>query len=414
MKAEIITIGDELLIGQVIDTNSAWLGQQLSLLGITLYQRTACGDSKEQIITCLQVASLRSEIVIITGGLGPTKDDVTKKTLCEYFDTTLITDDKVLEWVTSIFEMRKMPLLDVNLQQAMIPANSKTLWNRSGTAPGMWFDVNNKIYISLPGVPFEMKVIFEEEVVPLLKQRFKLPFIYHRTLQTCSIGESFLANKIEDIEENLPSYIKLAYLPSVGTVRLRLSANGNNKDQLESEVAIICNQLYERIGAYIYGEGNDSLNEVIGVLLKGKNKTMATAESCTGGFIAHQITLVAGSSKYYKGSIVSYDNSIKQLELNVSNEILNINGAVSEACVKQMATQVLKKFDVDYAIATSGVAGPDGGSEQKPVGTVWIAIANKNEVIAQTFNMGDNRERTILRTCLVALDMLRKMLLEDN
>jgi len=414
MKAEIITIGDELLIGQVIDTNSAWLGQQLSLLGITLYQRTACGDSKEQIITCLQVASLRSEIVIITGGLGPTKDDVTKKTLCEYFDTTLVTDDKVLEWVTSIFEMRKMPLLDVNLQQAMIPANSKTLWNRSGTAPGMWFDVNNKIYISLPGVPVEMKVIFEEEVIPLLKQRFKLPFIYHRTLQTCSIGESFLANKIEDIEENLPSYIKLAYLPSVGTVRLRLSANGNNKDQLESEVAMICNQLYERIGAYIYGEGNDSLNEVIGVLLKGKNKTMATAESCTGGFIAHQITLVAGSSKYYKGSIVSYDNSIKQLELNVSNEILNINGAVSEACVKQMATQVLKKFDVDYAIATSGVAGPDGGSEQKPVGTVWIAIANKNEVIAQTFNMGDNRERTILRTCLVALDMLRKMLLEDN
>ncbi len=414
MKAEIITIGDELLIGQVIDTNSAWLGQQLSSLGITLYQRTACGDSREQILSCLHDASLRSDIIIITGGLGPTKDDITKKTLCEYFDTTLVTDDKVLEWVTKIFRMRKMPMLDINLQQAMIPANSKTLWNRSGTAPGMWFDINNKIYISLPGVPFEMKVIFEEEAVPLLKQKFELPYIYHRTLQTCSIGESFLANKIKDIEENLPSYIKLAYLPSVGAVRLRLSAYGNNKEQLETEVAQICNQFYERIGEYIYGEGNDSLNEVIGVLLKGKNKTMATAESCTGGFIAHQITSIAGSSKYYKGSIVSYDNSIKQLELNVSDEILKTVGAVSEACVKQMANEVLKKFDVDYAIATSGIAGPDGGTDEKPVGTVWIAIANKNEVIAQKFNMGDNRERTILRTCLMSLDMLRKMLLQEN
>lgn len=414
MKAEIITIGDELLIGQVIDTNSAWLGQHLSLLGITLYQRTACGDSREQILTCLNDASKRSDIIILTGGLGPTKDDITKKTLCEYFETTLVTDEKVLEWVTNIFKMRKMPMLDTNLQQAMVPVNSKTLWNRSGTAPGMWFDINNKIYISLPGVPFEMKVIFEEEAVPLLKQKFELPFIYHRTLQTCSIGESFLANKIKDIEENLPEHIKLAYLPSVGTVRLRLSANGENKLQLEEDVAQICNQLYERIGQYIYGEGNDSLNEVIGVLLKGKNQTMATAESCTGGFIAHQITSIAGSSKYYKGSIVSYDNSIKQLELNVSDEILKTAGAVSEACVKQMATEVLKKFDVDYAIATSGIAGPDGGSIEKPVGTVWIAIASKDRVIAQMFNMGDNRERTILRTCLMALDMLRKILLEDN
>lgn len=414
MKAEIITIGDELLIGQVIDTNSAWLGQHLSLLGITLYQRTACGDSREQILTCLHDASLRSDIIILTGGLGPTKDDITKKTLSEYFDTTLVTDEKVLEWVTNIFKMRKMPMLDTNLQQAMVPANSKTLWNRSGTAPGMWFDINNKIYISLPGVPFEMKVIFEEEAVPLLKQKFELPFIYHRTLQTCSIGESFLANKIKDIEENLPEHIKLAYLPSVGTVRLRLSANGKNKLQLEEDVALICIQLYERIGQHIYGEGNDSLNEVIGVLLKGKNQTMATAESCTGGFIAHQITSIAGSSKYYKGSIVSYDNSIKQLELNVSDEILKTAGAVSEACVKQMATEVLKKFDVDYAIATSGIAGPDGGSIEKPVGTIWIAIASKDKVIAQMFNMGDNRERTILRTCLMALDMLRKILLEDN
>ncbi len=256
-----------------------------------------------------------------------------------------------------------------------------------------------------------MKVIFEEEATPLLKQKFELPIIYHRTLQTCSIGESFLAEKIKDLEENLPSYIKLAYLPSVGTVRLRLSANGNNKEQLVNEVAQICNSFYERIGENIYGEGDDHLSEVVGKLLKEKNKTLATAESCTGGFIAHQITSIAGSSKYYKGSIVSYDNSIKTLELNVSDEILNNHGAVSEACVKQMASTILHKFDVDYAIATSGIAGPDGGSAEKPVGTVWIAIANKNEVIAKKFNMGDNRERTILRTSLMALDMLRKMIL---
>lgn len=413
MKAEIITIGDELLIGQVIDTNSAWLGQQLSLLGISLYQRTACGDTKEQILACLHDAELRSDIIIITGGLGPTKDDITKQTLCEYFKTNLVTNDKVLAMVTSIFKNRNMPMLDINLHQAMVPKNSKVLWNRSGTAPGMWFDVNNKIFISLPGVPFEMKVIFEEEAIPLLKQKFELPTIYHRTLQTCSIGESFLAEKIKNLEENLPNYIKLAYLPSVGTVRLRLSAHGNNKEQLIHEVELICKQFYARIGEYIYGEGDDNLSQVVGSLLKEKNKTLATAESCTGGFIAHQITAIAGSSNYYKGSIVSYDNKIKSQELNISDDILKNDGAVSEACVKQMANSILKKFDVDYAIATSGIAGPDGGSVEKPVGTVWIAIANKNEVIAKKFNMGDNRERTILRTSLMALDMLRKMILQE-
>jgi nicotinamide-nucleotide amidase len=411
MKAEIITIGDELLIGQVIDTNSAWLGQQLSLLGISLYQRTACGDSKEQILSCLKDAENRSDIIIITGGLGPTKDDITKKTMCEYFNTTLVVDEKVLEWVTRIFRMRKMEMLETNLQQAMIPANSKTLWNRSGTAPGMWFDINNKIFISLPGVPFEMKTIFEEEAIPLIKNKFTLPFIYHRTLQTCSIGESYLAEKIIDIEETLPQHIKLAYLPSVGAVRLRLSAHGNNESEVMNDVAVIVNKMYERIGEYIYGENNDSLSEVVGKLLTNKNKTMATAESCTGGFIAHQITSIPGSSKYFTGSIISYDNKIKQQELNVSNTILNNEGAVSEACVKQMATEILSKFNVDYAIATSGIAGPDGGSEEKPVGTVWIAVASRNEIITKKFNMGDNRERTILRTSISALDMLRKMIL---
>jgi nicotinamide-nucleotide amidase len=275
----------------------------------------------------------------------------------------------------------------------------------------MWFDINNKIFISLPGVPFEMKVIFEEEVTPLLKQKFKLPFIYHRTLQTCSIGESFLAEKIKDIENELPSHIKLAYLPSVGAVRLRLSAYGNNEENLINEVNVICNKMYEHIGEYIFGENNDSLSEVVGNLLKQKNKTLATAESCTGGFIAHQITSIPGSSKYFIGSIISYDNKIKQQELNVTNDTLLNDGAVSEECVKQMSSAILNKFGVDYAIATSGIAGPDGGSDEKPVGTVWIAIASKHEVITKKFNMGDNRERTILRTSLMALDMLRKMIL---
>jgi nicotinamide-nucleotide amidase len=410
MKAEIITIGDELLIGQVIDTNSAWIGQHLNSLGISLYQRTACGDNKEQILACLNDASLRSDIIILTGGLGPTKDDITKKTLCEYFNTSLVIDEKVLEWVTRIFRVRKMPMLEINLQQAQVPSNCKTLWNRSGTAPGMWFDINNKIFISLPGVPFEMKVIFEEEVTPLLKQKFELPFIYHRTLQTCSIGESFLAEKIKDIENELPSHIKLAYLPSVGAVRLRLSAYGNNEENLINEVNIICNKMYENIGEYIFGENNDSLSEVVGNLLKQKNKTLATAESCTGGFIAHQITSIPGSSKYFIGSIISYDNKIKQQELNVTNDTLLNDGAVSEECVKQMSSAILNKFGVDYAIATSGVAGPDGGTDEKPVGTVWIAIASIHEVVTKKFNMGDNRERTILRTSLMALDMLRKML----
>jgi nicotinamide-nucleotide amidase len=410
MKAEIITIGDELLIGQVIDTNSAWIGQHLNSLGISLYQRTACGDNKEQILACLNDASLRSDIIILTGGLGPTKDDITKKTLCEYFNTSLVIDEKVLEWVTRIFRVRKMPMLEINLQQAQVPSNCKTLWNRSGTAPGMWFDINNKIFISLPGVPFEMKVIFEEEVTPLLKQKFELPFIYHRTLQTCSIGESFLAEKIKDIENELPSHIKLAYLPSVGAVRLRLSAYGNNEENLINEVNIICNKMYENIGEYIFGENNDSLSEVVGNLLKQKNKTLATAESCTGGFIAHQITSIPGSSKYFIGSIISYDNKIKQQELNVTNDTLLNDGAVSEECVKQMSSAILNKFGVDYAIATSGIAGPDGGTDEKPVGTVWIAIASKHKVVTKKFNMGDNRERTILRTSLMAMDMLRKML----
>lgn len=411
MRAEIITIGDEILIGQIIDTNSSWLGQELSKLGIQVVHRTSVSDQANAIVDALNKAQERADILIMTGGLGPTKDDITKNTLTNYFNTKLVLNNEVNEWVTNIFKMRKLPMIDTNLAQAMVPENCEVLFNRSGTAPGMWFDVNDKIYISMPGVPFEMKVIFEEQCIPRLQKKYSLPVIIHRTILTANIGESFLAKTIEQLENSLPLHIKLAYLPSVGMVRLRFSGTHKNRELLVAEMDTIIHNLYEVIGDYIYGEENDALEKVVGLLLKNENLTLSTAESCTGGYIAHLITTVPGSSSYYKGSIISYANEIKTNELGVSTEILKTVGAVSEACVKQMAIGVKQKLNTDYAIATSGIAGPDGGKPDKPVGTVWIAISGPHETIAKQFNMGDNRERTIQRTAIQALDMLRKMLL---
>ncbi len=413
MKAEIITIGDELLLGQVIDTNSSWLGQELNKLGIHVHHKSAISDKREAILDALSQASKRSSIVIITGGLGPTKDDITKFTMCEFFQTNLVLNQRVLDWVTEIFSKRNLPMIDSNMQQAMLPTNCELLWNRSGTAPGMWFYENDVAYVSMPGVPFEMKTIFEEEVIPMLKKTFSFPAIVHRTIQTCSIGESFLAKKIEDIEDQLPNHIKLAYLPSVGAVRLRFSAYGENELQLHDELNHIINKLYDRIGHYIYGEGNDSLQEVVGALLNSQSKTLATAESCTGGYMAHLITSVPGSSNYYLGSVIAYHNKIKMEQLNVPESLLIEHGAVSEACVIKMAEEVRLKTGADYAISSSGIAGPGGGTETKPVGTVWIGFASESKSFGRVFNMGDNRERTILRTALMALDILRKELLED-
>jgi nicotinamide-nucleotide amidase len=415
MKAEIITIGDEILIGQIIDTNSSWLGQQLSAIGISVVHRTSVSDTVEAITDALDAAKKRADIIITTGGLGPTKDDVTKYTFCEYFKTTLVQNEKVLEWVKEIFHSRKLPMLEVNNLQAMVPANCEVLFNRSGTAPGMWFDVDGKIFISMPGVPFEMKTIFEEEAIPKIKQRFILPVIIHRTIQTASIGESFLARRIEHIENALPSHIRLAYLPAVGTVRLRFSGYGTDATALLEEMNTIISPVYDLIGEFIYGEDEDSLSKVVGVLLKGREQTIATAESCTGGYIAHLITSIPGSSTYFQGSIVSYANEVKIRELEVDPTLFEKGGpgAVSETCVTQMAEGIRKKMGTSYAIATSGIAGPDGGSTEKPVGTVWIAISSETQTIAKQFNMGDSRERTILRASLMALDMLRKMIMEE-
>lgn len=411
MNAEIITIGDEILIGQIIDTNSSWLGQELSKLGIQVVHRTSVSDKAEAITTALQQAEQRAHIIIMTGGLGPTKDDVTKHTLATYFNSGMVINQDVKTWVMSIFKQRGLPIIESNMQQALVPEVCEVLFNRSGTAPGMWFEKNNKVYISMPGVPFEMKTIFEEECIPRLKQKFKLPVIIHRTVLTSGIGESFLADKIADFENKLPKHIKLAYLPAVGMVRLRLSGHHHNEEVLFDEINAEVTKLYSLISDYIYGEENDTLEKNVGLLLKSQGFTMATAESCTGGYIAHLITSVPGSSGYYKGSVVSYANEIKINELGVLPETLKTDGAVSEACVKQMAVGVRTKFDVDFAIATSGIAGPDGGSIEKPVGTVWIAIATPSQTIAKQFNMGDNRERTIQRTAIQALDMLRKQII---
>ncbi len=413
MKAEIITIGDEILIGKITDTNSAWLGQELSAAGIRVIHRASVSDQRDDILKALADATQRADVVIITGGLGPTKDDITKQTLADFFGSKLILNEEVLKWVTHIFSTRKLPMIESNTQQAMVPSNCEVLFNKNGTAPGMWFDENDTVYISMPGVPFEMKSMFEELAIPKLKQRFNLPVILHRLILTCSIGESFLAKKIETLEDNLPEHIKLAYLPSVGMVRLRFSGYHTDASLLQQEMNTIITNLYALVGDYIYGEEDQTLQQVIGDLLKSKRATLATAESCTGGYIAHLITSVPGSSAYYNGSIISYANEVKTKELGISEDVLKSAGAVSEACVIQMAEAVKAKLNTTYSIATSGIAGPDGGTPEKPVGTVWIAVSGPNGTIAQQFSMGDHRERTIQRSSIQALDMLRKVLIGE-
>lgn len=411
IHAAIITIGDEILIGQIVDTNSAWLGQELGKMGIRVSYRCSVGDNKQHIIDALNQASSYADLIITTGGLGPTKDDVTKQTFCEYFNTQLVQNNEVYDWVKEIFTKRNLPLIETNIFQAMVPQNCEVLFNHAGTAPGMWFNHQNKVFISMPGVPFEMKHIFETHCITRIKNHFTLPAIIHRTIQTASIGESFLAEKIKTWEDNLPAHINLAYLPSVGQVRLRLSGYSDEPEILQEEMRTCIEDLYDIAGEYIYGEENDSLQQVVGQLLQNENYKLATAESCTGGYLAHLITSVAGSSSYYQGTIVAYDNNIKTNELGINPEILSQHGAVSEQCVKSMAQNLRQKWNVDCAIATSGIAGPSGGTPQKPVGTVWIAVATPHNTIAKMFNMGDNRERTILRTALQGLDMLRKELL---
>ncbi len=412
MIAEIISIGDELLIGQVVNTNASWIAEQLNLAGIEVQQITTISDKKDHILKILDRAFLRSDIILITGGLGPTKDDITKQTLCEFFNTSLVFNNEAYQQIHELFKARGFKVTELNRQQAELPANCIPLKNKNGTAPGMWFNKDGKIFVSMPGVPFEMKPMITGQVIPRLKKFYKTGFIIHKTILTQGIGESFLTEIIADWEKNLPENFNLAYLPQPGIVRLRITAKGNNKEKLIQEINSFSGKLQEIIPDLIFGYEEDTLEEIIGRLLKEKNQTLSTAESCTGGYISHLITSVPGSSNYYIGSIIAYSNLIKESLLGVKNKTLIDNGAVSKQVVTEMALGVQQKFKTDYAIATSGIAGPDGGTEKKPVGTTWIAIATPDKkVITKKYLFGEHRGRNIRKAALTALNMLRKELI---
>ncbi len=409
--SEIITIGDELLIGQVVDTNSSWMGRKLNEIGIKVHQKTSVSDNDEHIVAALNEARRRADVILITGGLGPTKDDITKYTLCKYFKSNLRFDDQVFLDIEKIFKARGRTVTEINRRQAEVPEKCIAIRNSRGTAPGMWFEMDEKVIVSMPGVPDEMKAMMEKDVLEMLKKKYKSPFIFHKNVLTQGIGESYLSDMIESWEDNLPGNIKLAYLPAAGLVRLRLSATGENETELKAQVNEEVKKLHAIAGEYIYGYDEETLELIIGQLLKEKKQTLSVAESCTGGYISHRITSVPGSSEYFIGSLVPYSNSIKENFLNVDGEILKTKGAVSEEVVKQMAEHVKSKFQTDYSIACSGIAGPSGGTVEKPVGTVWIAIATPEKVITKKLQLGQHRERVIRETALNALNMFRKILL---
>jgi len=413
--ASIITIGDELLIGQVIDTNSAWIAQELNKTGIMVKHRVAVGDVWDDIWQALDEESKQVSIIIITGGLGPTADDITKPLLCKYFGGKMTVHQPTLDHVKNIFEnILKRPMIERNAKQAEVPDVCTVLRNERGTAPGMLFKKEDKIFISLPGVPHEMKWIMTNQVIPMIPDLFQTGFIEHRTLLTAGIGESFLAEMIQDFEEALPQHIKLAYLPNYGMVRLRLTAFGFDKSILQEEISTRFQSLKEKVKDFLVVDEDIPMELVIGRLLKEKGKTLATAESCTGGYIAHLITAHPGSSAYFIGSVVSYSNTIKERLLNVSDEILHTVGAVSEATVRQMAKSVLTLMQTDYAIAVSGIMGPDGATAEKPVGMVWVAVANKDEVVTKQFNFRFDRRRNIELTSTNALNLLRIFIIENH
>ena len=414
IQASIITIGDELLIGQVVDTNSSWIAQQLNDAGIAVKRRVAVGDSRDEIIKILDEESARSEIILITGGLGPTSDDITKIVLSEYFGGKMVVNKEALDNVTYLFEkIFKRPVSAINRQQAEVPDVCEIIQNKRGTAPGMIFRKDKTIYICMPGVPYEMKGMIEESVIPLLKKSFELPAIVHRTILTVGIGESALAEIIKDFEESLPKNIKLAYLPNYGMVRLRLSTTGFDRTQIENEISKYFEELKLVTKDYLVTDVDERMPVVLGKLLKSKNKTVSTAESCTGGYIAHCITMVPGSSEYYEGSIISYSYKIKETLLDVSENTLTTNGAVSEQTVTEMLNGLLAKLKTDYGIAVSGIMGPEGGTEDKPVGTVWIAVGNRNNHQTQKINLRFNRERNIEVTSFIALNFLRRFILAN-
>jgi len=410
MLAEIITIGDEILIGQIVDTNSAWMAQQLNNAGIRVKQISSVSDSREHILTALKEAGTRADLIFITGGLGPTKDDITKNTLAEYFGVGMVENQEALDNVLRIFAKYNRPMLDINKAQALVPANCEVITNKNGTAPGMWFNVDEKIYVSMPGVPFEMMYMMEEEVIPKIKTLFKLPIIIHKTILTVGEGESFLATRIADIEDSLPKHIKLAYLPKLGQVRLRLSGQGDDEQSLRDEIEQYAAKIVARVSENVAAEEDIALEKSILDFMAERNLTLSVAESCTGGYISHLFTQHAGSSKVFFGGAVSYSNQLKESILGVKNETLDKYGAVSEETVVEMVEGALRNFKSDYAIAVTGIAGPDGGTADKPVGTVWIAVASAQKTVQKKFTFGSKRLQNIERSASAALFMLNTLL----
>ncbi len=409
MVAEIITIGDEILIGQIIDTNSAYLATELNKLGISVGQITSVSDTRESILKALEEAGNRAEVILITGGLGPTSDDITKPALVEFFGTRLVEHPAVLEQITALLAKRGVTLNERNRKQAELPENCEILHNSAGTAQGMWFVRNGKHYISLPGVPFEMKAIYHEEMEPRFRERFTLPVIIHSTVLTSGVPESEMANRISSWESQLPAQLKLAYLPAPGILRLRITGRSESgRESLQALVDTERQKLEALIGESIFGYDQDTLEAVVGKLLTEHHMTLSLAESCTGGNISALITSVPGASACFKGGTVAYSNEVKTSELNVSPYTLIMRGAVSQDVAEQMADGARNRFQTDFALAITGIAGPDGGTPEKPVGTTWIAVASKKRIVSQCYHFGDNRGRNIQRASVSGLFMLLK------
>jgi nicotinamide-nucleotide amidase len=406
MNVIVISIGDELLIGQTVNTNASWIGQEISKIGGNILEGLTISDKAQEILTTVEYSINKADVIIITGGLGPTKDDITKHTLASYFDTELEIHQPTLDKITAYFSMRKRPMLESNIQQAALPKDCTILSNNYGTAAGMWFEKNGKIVISLPGVPYEMKGIMSEEVFPRMKERFQLNSMYHKTILTQGIGESFLAEQLTDWESRVRAEgFGLAYLPSPGIVKLRISSPNGEQDKaiIEDYLSELKNTLPEAV----FGYENETLPEIIGKILRENNLKIGTVESCTSGLLANQIVSISGASDYFEGSLLTYSYKLKEEILGISNSTLVENGAVSEIVALQMAEKGLEKLDVDICLSTTGIAGPLGGTDDKPVGLVWIGLATKNGVKARKFQFGDNRERNLQMTVLSALNWLR-------
>jgi len=408
IKAEILNIGDEILYGQITNTNAQWMSGELDKIGIRVVRHSVVSDAEQDILLSLQEAEQRADVILITGGLGPTKDDITKKTLCKFFGTELVRHPEALKTVTEFFESRKREMLEVNRQQADLPSNATYIPNLKGTAPGMWFEKSGKIFVSMPGVPYEMQFLMESFVLGNLQKFFKTPYIFHKMIKTVGIGESYLAKEIETWEDNLPEHIRLAYLPTFGMVRLRLTGFGTDKEVIQKEVEAKTSEVLPIIDKYVYGFDEDDLAIAVGKLLISQNKTIALAESCTGGFLAHCFTQHSGSSEYLKGSLVAYSNDIKTNVLGVKPETIEEHGAVSEQTVLQMAENVRKLFKTDVGIATSGIAGPLGATKDKPVGTIWVAYSDENETVAKLYQLGNDRMVNIQVTSNLLIDWVRR------